>query len=98
MKQEETAKTLQKNLKDDFNGGILSHKEFVKNEIDFLISNLAYNLYHVFQKTILEEKNQTIRMNTYRLKYKKIAVKAIQHARQIALSFSSAYKNKTQFI
>lgn len=55
MKQEETEKTLQKNLKDDFNGGIFSHKEFVKNEIDFLISSLAYNLYHVFQQTILKQ-------------------------------------------
>lgn len=86
-----------KELKDDFNGGILSHKEFVKNEMDFLISSLAYNLYHVFQQTILEEKDQTIRMNTYRLKYQKIAVKVIQHAGQVTLSFSSAYKNKTQF-
>ena len=86
-----------KELKDDFNGEILSHKEFVKNEMDFLISSLAYNLYHVFQQTILEEKDQTIRMNTYRLKYQKIAVKVIQHARQVTLSFSSAYKNKTQF-
>ena len=86
-----------KELKDDFNGGILSHKEFVKNEIDFLISSLAYNLYHIFQKRILEEKDQTIRMNTYRLKYQKIAVKVIQHARQVTLSFSSAYKNKVQF-
>ena len=48
----------------NFNGGILPHKEFVKNEMDFLISSLAYNLYHVFQQTILEEKDQTIRMNT----------------------------------
>lgn len=86
-----------KELKDDFNGGNPSHKEFVKNEMDFLISSLAYNLYHVFQQTILEEKDQTIRMNTYRLKYLKIAVKVIQHARQVTLSFSSAYKNKTQF-
>lgn len=86
-----------KELKDDFNGGNPSHKEFVKNEMDFLISSLAYNLYHVFQQTILEEKDQTIRMNTYQLKYQKIAVKVIQHARQVTLSFSSAYKNKTQF-
>ena len=86
-----------KELKDDFNGGNPSHKEFVKNEMDFLISSLAYNLYHVFQQTILEEKDQTIRMNTCRLKYLKIAVKVIQHARQVTLSFSSAYKNKTQF-
>lgn len=86
-----------KELKDDFNGGILSHKEFIKNEMDFLISSLSYNLYHIFQKTILEEKDQTIRMNTYRLKYQKIAVKVIQHARQVSLSFSSAYKNKVQF-
>ena len=26
-----------KKLKDDFNGGLLSYKEFVKNEMDFLI-------------------------------------------------------------
>ena len=77
---------------------VQNKKEFVKNEMDFLISSLAYNLYHVFQQTILEEKDQTIRMNTYRLKYQKIAVKVIQHARQATLSFSSAYKNKTQFI
>lgn len=66
--------------------------------MDFLISSLAYNLYHVFQQTILEEKDQTIRMNTYRLKYQKIAVKVIQHARQVTLSFSSAYKIKLSLL
>ena len=86
-----------KELKDDFNGGLLSYKEFVKNEMDFLISSLSYNLYHIYQKVVLEGKDQTIRMNTYRLKYQKIAVKVIQHARQVTLSFSSAYKNKIQF-
>ena len=73
------------------------NSENFTKEMDLLISSLDYNLYHVFQQTILEEKDQTIRMNTYRLKYQKIAVKVIQHARQVTLSFSSAYKNKTQF-
>ena len=39
-----------KELKDDFNGGKLSHREFLKNEIEFLISSLSYNLFHIFQK------------------------------------------------
>ncbi len=57
MKQEETNEKLyKKELKDDFNGGILSHKEFVKNEMDFLISSLAYNLYHVFQTNNIRRK------------------------------------------
>lgn len=37
-------------------------------------------------------------MNTYRLKYQKIAVKVIQHARQVTLSFSSAYKIKLSLL
>ena len=46
---------------------------------------------------ILEGKAERIRMNTFRLRYQKIAVKVIQHARQIQLSFSSAYRRQKQF-
>lgn len=87
-----------KELKDDFDAGTLSHKEFEKNEMEFLISSLSYNLYHIFQNQILEKQDQKIRMNTYRLKYQKIAVKVVQHARQIILSYSSVYKYQRQFL
>lgn len=87
-----------KELKDDFDAGTLSHKEFEKNEMEFLISSLSYNLYHIFQNLILEKQDQKIRMNTYRLKYQKIAVKVVQHARQIILSYSSVYKYQRQFL
>ena len=86
-----------KELKDDFNAGILSHNSFVENEMEFLISSFSYNLYHIFQSMILEGKDERIRMNTFRLRYQKIAVKVIQHARQIQLSFSSAYRRQKQF-
>lgn len=64
---------------------------------NFLISSFAYNLFHIFQQTILESNDQKMRMNTYRMKYQKIAVKVIRHAREIALSFSSAYKHQHSF-
>ena len=87
-----------KELKDDFNGGTLSHDTFIKNEFDFLLSSLAYNIYHLFQLDILEGNDHKIRMNTYRMKYEKIAVKVISHARSSVLSFTSAYMHKHQFI
>lgn len=87
-----------KELKDDFDAGTLSHREFEKNEMEFLISSLSYNLYHIFQNQILEKEDKKIRMNTYRLRYQKIAVKVVQHARQITLSYSSVYKYQKQFL
>ena len=44
-----------KEFKNDFNGGILSHKRFEENEIQFLTSSLAYNVYHLFQNDILDD-------------------------------------------
>lgn len=87
-----------KELKDDFDAGTLSHKEFEKNEMEFLISSLSYNLYHIYQNQILEKDDKKIRMNTYRIRYQKIAVKVVQHARQITLSYSSVYKYQKQFL
>lgn len=87
-----------KELKDDFNAGTLSHHNFYENEIEFLISCLSYNLFHLFQNTVLLAEDKKIRMNTFRTIFQKIAVKVIRHARKITLSFSSAYKNQKQFM
>ena len=86
-----------KELKDDFNGGKLSHREFLKNEIEFLISSLSYNIFHMFQNMILENDDRKIRMNTYRSKHQKIAVRVVKHARQVELHFSSAYPRQDLF-
>lgn len=87
-----------KELKNDFDAGILSHSQFDKNDLEFLISSFAYNLFHIFQGMILENEDQKIMMNTYRIRYQKIAVKVIRHARNISLSFSSAYTNQNIFL
>ena len=42
-----------KELKDDFKAAKVSHKTFLQNEMDFLISAFAYNLFHIFQNTVL---------------------------------------------
>ena len=86
-----------KELKNDFHAGNLSHSEFNKNEFEFLISAFCYNLFHIYQMTVLQGEDQKIMMNTYRIRYQKIAVKVINHARQVALPFSSAYKAKETF-
>ena len=61
-----------KELKQDFNAAILSHKKFIKNEMEFLISSYAYNLFHMFQWEVLEESDKIITMETYRRKYQKL--------------------------
>lgn len=86
-----------KKLKDDFNGGKHSYREFLKNEIEFLISILSYNLFHIFQNIILENNDRKIRMTTFRSKYQKIAVRVVKHARQTELHFSSAYQRQNLF-
>ena len=70
-----------KELKDDFNGDNVGHHDFEKNCFQFMISSLCYNFYHLFRILVLEGKDQKIRMNTFRNKYQKIAVKVIRHAR-----------------
>lgn len=87
-----------KELKDDFDGGRVSHQEFLKNEIEFLISGLSYNLYQMFKESILEGEDKKIRMKTFRINYQKIAIKVVKHAKQITLSFSSVYKRKDKFL
>ena len=87
-----------KELKDDFNGSNVGHHDFEKNCFQFMISSLCYNIYHLFRLTILEGKDLQMRMNSFRCKYQKIAVKVVRHARKISLSFSSAYRYKTEFL
>lgn len=92
-----TSENFTKELKNDFGAGILSHKNFNENEMEFLISSYAYNLFHMFQWEILEGKDKTITMETYRKEYQKIAVKLVRHSRKIALCFSSAYTKIKKF-
>lgn len=87
-----------KELKNDFDGARASHKDFWKNEMDFLISAYAYNLFHVFQNKILEGTDKSITMNTFRLLFQKIAVKVIRHAGKLLLRFSTAYTRQRQFM
>ena len=44
-----TIENFAKELKNDFHPGTLSHKHFIENEMEFLISSYTYNLYHMFQ-------------------------------------------------
>ena len=87
-----------KELKNDFDAGVLSHESFDANDFEFLLKSFAYNIYHIFQSEILEKDDRKMMMNTYRLRYQKIAVKVIHHARQFCLSFSTAYKHKDTFL
>ena len=87
-----------KELKDDFDGKRVSHSKFLKNEFEFLLSGLCYNIFHLFQMKILENEDRKIRMNTFRNKYQKIAVRVSKHAREITLSFSSAYPYQEKFL
>ena len=87
-----------KELKNDFDGARVSHKEFWKNEMEFLISAYAYNLFHLFQNRILEGNDKAITMNTFRMLFQKIAVKVISHAGRLSLRFSTAYTRQRQFL
>jgi len=87
-----------KELKNDFDGARVSHREFWENEMDFLISAYAYNLFHLFQNQILKDNDRTITMNTFRLMFQKIAVKVIHHAGKISLRFSTAYTRQHKFM
>ena len=76
----------------------VSHKEFWANEMDFLISAFAYNIFHLFQNMILKDSDKSITMNTFRSLFQKIAVKVVRHAGNISLCFSSAYMRKHRFM
>lgn len=93
-----TSENFTKELKNDFDGGRLSHRDFLENEMEFLISCMSYNLFHLFQNRVLREKDQSITMNTFRLAFQKVAVKVSSHARKLILSFSSAYNRQREFL
>ncbi|MBR2761985.1 MAG: transposase, partial [Solobacterium sp.] len=76
----------------------LSHANFFENEMQFLISAISYNIFHIFQNTILKGNDALMTMNSFRLKFQKIAVKVTSHARKLKLSFSSAYQYRWQFM
>ena len=86
-----------KELKNDFCARRVSHRRFEENELDFLVSSLAYNVFHLFQLTVLKGEDKSITMCTFRQKYQKVAVKVVSHARGYTLSYSSAYRHKALF-
>ena len=87
-----------KEFKDDFDGKHLSHSNFFENEMQFLISAISYNIFHIFQNKVLTGSDALMTMNSFRMKFQKIAVKITSHARKIILSFSSAYQHCWQFL
>ena len=87
-----------KEFKNDFDGKHLSHTNFFENEIQFLISAISYNIFHIFQNIVLKGNDALMTMNSFRLKFQKIAVKVTSHARKLKLSFSSAYQYRWQFM
>ena len=91
------AENFNKEIKNDFDAGTLSHKLFLENEYEFLLKAYAYNLYQIFRLEILEDKDQKMMMSTYRTKFQKIAVKIITHGRRKHLNYSSAYPYADRF-
>ena len=87
-----------KELKDDFDAKHLSHSNFFENEMQFLISAISYNIFHLFQNAVLTGNDAIMTMNSFRMKFQKIAVKVTTHARKLKLSFSSAYLHNRQFM
>ena len=86
-----------KEIKNDFGAGTLSHKLFLENEFEFLLKAYAYNLYQIFRMEILEDRDYKMMMSTYRNRYQKIAVKIITHGRKKQLNYSSAYPHQTRY-
>lgn len=86
-----------KALKDDFHGGIRSHRNFCENEVDFLISCVSYHLFHLFRNQILTGADRKMTMNRYHVIFQKAAVRVSIHARRICLAFSEAYNNQKKF-
>ena len=86
-----------KELKDDPHGGMLSHRNFCENEVDFLISCVSYHLFHLFRNQILTGADRKMTMNRYHVVFQKIAVRVSIHARRICLAFSTAYNNQKKF-
>lgn len=81
-----------KELKDDFYARILPHARFEENEFEFLLKAYAYNLFKMFQYRILEGQDCQMQMNSFRIKYQKVASRLSWHCRswhlKIAASFS----------
>ena len=95
--QRSTGENFTKELKDDSHGGMLSHRNFCENEVDFLISCVSYHLFHLFRNQILTGVDRKMTMNRYRAVFQKTAVRVSIHARRICLAFSTAYNNQKKF-
>ncbi|NDO41982.1 hypothetical protein SAMN04489758_10557 [Thomasclavelia cocleata] len=63
-----------------------------------MIASLCYNIYHIFRLIVLEGTDLLMRMNSFRNKYQKIAVKVVRHARKMNLSLVVHIDIKKEFI
>lgn len=91
------AENCNKEIKNHFDAGTLSHKTFAENDFEFLLKALAYNFYHLFREIILEGTDQKMMMSTFRERFQKIGAKVTHHSRRTQLSFSSAYTRQKKF-
>lgn len=92
-----SSENINKEVKDDFFAGNLSHKTMLGNSFDLLLCCLSYNIFHFFQQDVLEGKDKSMRMNTYRIYLGSIAAKVTRHCRQRFLSFASNFWNLDKF-
>lgn len=86
-----------KELKNDFGANTLSHKNFLANEFDFSTSCLAYNLYRIFEITLIPYKRR-IQGNTFIFQLVKIAGKVTKHAHKVSISLASCCPFKELFL
>ena len=93
-----TTENFNKEFKGDFHAGTLSHQKFLENELEFLLCSLSYNVFHMFQNTVLIGEDKKLTMNKFRLLFQKIAVRVSHHARKVNLAFSSAYSSQKRFL
>lgn len=92
-----TSENVNKDLKNDFFAGNLSHKEINQNAVDLLLCAMCCNFYTFFRQDIFEGKDQSMRMSTFRQVLGSIGAKIIRHARSIQISYASNFWNRKKF-
>ena len=68
-----------KEFKDDFDAKHLSHSNFFENEMQFLIIAISNNTFRLFQNALLTWDDAIMTINSFRMKFQKIAVKMTSH-------------------
>lgn len=91
------SENVNRDVKNDFGAGTLSHSSLLMNSLDFLLCCFCYNLYKIFAKEILEGSDQNMTMGIFRTNLGKVAARVIRHARRRVISFAANFWNKTRF-